>query len=227
MGFGKVFTSIGGFVISGSNNVFINGRQIIGGGGGIEGSGIARTDVRQVPEFGTVKSLVPGDVTIRKGDSASVTVEADDNIVPIIMTEVSGGALVIAAEGSFSTRKPIRVSVTVPGRMPDLDLIGSGDIDMSGIAQERLSVNLQGSGDITLDGEVRQLELRVMGSGDVDAKRLVSENASINLMGSGDIDAHATESVSVTLMGSGDVTVSGSPKQKSSTKMGSGDVTIR
>lgn len=221
MASGNVFINIGGFF--GRNVV----SQSISGVKGIEGSGSAGEETRDLAAFDRLQSSIPGDIEVRRGDRASITVRADDNIVPLIKTDIGGGVLKVSASGSFSTRTPIRLMVTVPGDFPDVDLLGSGDLAMAEIDQKSLSVNLQGSGDVHLSGSVTSLDFKLMGSGDVNARRLSSRDLTISLMGSGDIDAHATDSVNVSLMGSGDVNVSGSPLKVRTSALGSGDVTIR
>ncbi|NTF17962.1 DUF2807 domain-containing protein [Agrobacterium rubi] len=216
----NVFINIGGF-IGGKFN------QSTSGTTGVEGSGSGREETRDLSAFDRLQSSIPGDIEVRRGEKSSIVIRADDNIVPLIKTDVSGGTLKVSASGSFSTRTPIRVLLTVAGEFPDTDLTGSGDVVMAEINQKSVSINVQGSGDVHLSGTVEKLDIKVMGSGDVHAKRLQSKDLTISLMGSGDVDAHATESVNVSLMGSGDVNVTGSPTKVRSSAMGSGDVTVR
>lgn len=222
----------------GSDNIFINIGGFLGGfvsssagawKDGVKDSGTRKAETRPAGRFNSVKSLIPGDVSIRYGDEGGIVVEADENIVPLIRTEVVDDILMISTGGSFSTQQPLKVSVTIhkDREMPDLDLVGSGDIAMHGIDQAELAISLQGSGDIVVSGRARRIKLSLLGSGDIDARRLKGEEADISLMGSGDIEASATDKVSVTLMGSGDVVVVGSPKKVNSSNLGSGDVSIR
>jgi hypothetical protein len=220
----NIFISIGGFL--GGLTIRSSGGS---GNGGAKDSGVRKSEKRPSGSFDRIRSLISGDVSVRYGDADEIVVEADENIVPLIKTDIDGDVLTVSSSGSFSTSQPIKVSVTIPKdrEMPDLDLIGSGDISMHGIDQADISVNLQGSGDISLSGTAGRIRLSLMGSGDIDARRLKGKEVDISLMGSGDIEASASEKVSVTLMGSGDVVVSGSPKKISSSNLGSGDVSIR
>jgi hypothetical protein len=217
----NIFISIGGFL--GDFTMQSSGR------GGAKDSGVRKSESRPFGSFERIRSMISGDVVVRYGDAVGIVVEADENIVPLIRTDIDDGVLTVSSSGSFSTKQPIKVSVTLPNdrEMPDLDLIGSGDIAMHGIDQAELAVSLQGSGDIDVSGKARRVSLSLKGSGDIDARRLKAEEADITLMGSGDIEASASEKVSVSLMGSGDVVVVGSPKKVNSSKLGSGDVSIR
>jgi Protein of unknown function (DUF2807). len=215
------FLNIGGFVGSFSMDS--------SGSGGVSDSGNTKTESRASGSFRSLKSQISGKVTVRHGDAAGITVEADENIVPLITSEIINNELTIAAKGSYSTSRPIKISVIVPeGQpLPDLILLGSGDISMHDIDQSLLAVTLSGSGDINLSGRVARVDLTLQGSGDIDARRLKSEEVVVSLMGSGDIEAYATDKATVKLVGSGDVVISGSPKNVSSSSVGSGDVSIR
>lgn len=221
----------------GSHNIIIRIGGFLGGlvsktslgKGGSRDSGTRKVESRHAGMFGIVKSLIPGDVSIHYGNEDGILVDADENIVPLIRTEVIGDVLMISSVGSFSTQQPIKVSVAIHSdrEMPDLDLVGSGDMAMHGIDKAELAVSLQGSGDIAISGRAGRISLSLKGSGDIDARRLRSDEADISLAGSGDIEASATEKVSIKLTGSGDVTVVGSPKKVNSSNHGSGDVSIR
>lgn len=221
----------------GSDNIIISIGGFLGGivsrsagrNGSLKDSGTRKAESRPVGRFSSVKSLIPGDVNIRYGDEDGIVVEADENIVPLLKTEVIDDVLTISTTGSFSTQQPLKVSVTIQNdrEMPDLDLVGSGDIAMHGVDQAELAVSLHGSGDIVVCGRAKRVSLSLVGSGDIDARRLKGEEADIRLMGSGDVEASASEKVSVTIMGSGDVVVVGAPKKVNSSNLGSGDVSIR
>jgi len=216
----NIFINIGGFAGRGIS-------QIISGGSGVSGNGKKEEEKRDLQSFSDIQSLIAGDVTISRGEAWSVTIEAEENIIPLISTEIAGGRLKVSASGSFSTTKPIKVAVTVAADINEISLLGSGDLVMDLIDQAKLAVNLQGSGDVRLSGQVQALDLRLMGSGDIKATGLRSDEATITLMGSGDVGVDVRDNVSVTLMGSGDVVIHGYPKKVKTSAMGSGEVTIR
>src|SRR5438874_537424 len=59
----------------------------------VQGSGTRASETRQVDPFSAVDSVGAEDVTITIGAQQSITVEADDNILPLIETKVSNGRL--------------------------------------------------------------------------------------------------------------------------------------
>ncbi len=48
------------------------------------------TEARQVSGFSKVELQSSSDLTIRQGDSESLTIKVDDNLLPYITTEVEG-----------------------------------------------------------------------------------------------------------------------------------------
>jgi Putative auto-transporter adhesin, head GIN domain len=137
----------------------------------------------------------------------------------------------------------VTVSVTLP-ILHKATIAGSGDMDVSGTAQDQFTgtiagsgdlkisnanaatttLTLAGSGDLAVSGKTKTLSVSLAGSGDVHAGGLSAETASISGAGSGDVRARASQSADVSLVGSGDVTIEGTKNCKIS-KTGSGDVT--
>ena len=65
-------------------------------------------------------------MTVRVGGKQSVVVHGDDNLLSRITTRVRAGSLVIGnTSGSFTTKAPMSVDVTVPS-LDALALSGSG-----------------------------------------------------------------------------------------------------
>src|SRR5262249_43294292 len=96
------------------------------GSAGVQGSGVAATQTRQVPPFSSVDLAGSNEVTIRAGGTQAVVVHADDNLLDHVTTEVTSGTLAIGnTPGSFTTKSPMRVEITVP-TIQALTLSGSG-----------------------------------------------------------------------------------------------------
>src|SRR4029079_7866455 len=104
-------------------------------------------------------------------------------------------------------RDGARLDLTLPGRsFRAFSIAGSGDVDLAGIDQPSLELNVMGAGDVKAEGRTPRLEVNLMGSGDADLRALLVEDAELNVMGSGNIDVSATDRLELSLLGSGDVT---------------------
>ena len=192
----------------------------------VRGSGIAKTEERTVEEFDRI--LVEGstDVTVRVGESKAVTVSGDDNLVSWVTVEVRDGLLTIGNRpGSYSTRTPLVVSVSVPA-LRALRSQGSSDITVGGVSGDTLEITLAGSGNVEASGKVARLDAKVSGSGDLRLAGLEGREVCAMLSGSGDLDVWATESLVASVSGSGDVLYRGEAKVTQAVS-GSGDVMKR
>src|ERR1700760_1084447 len=80
----------------------------------VVGSGQVRTEMREAHGFHGVALDISGRVEITPGTAESVSVSADDNVLPYIETRVENGILHVRTRGNTSirTRSPIKVSVT-------------------------------------------------------------------------------------------------------------------
>jgi hypothetical protein len=164
-----------------------------GGGEIIRGSGAVIREERAVSGFQRVALTGAGDVIITQGDAEALTVEADDNLMAYIETEVSDGTLSLGFTREVGNRnvrpsEKIRFHVTVKA-VDGLDLLGAGDFVGTLLQAERLEVFLAGAGDVQIDGlEAVRLEVVLAGAGDVRIDALEAEKLVVKLNGAGSVE---------------------------------------
>jgi len=189
------------------------------------GSGVPVTQARDVASFTSVELAGSNNVVVRVGASQSVVVKAGDNLIDRVTTEVMSGTLVIGnTPGSFSTKSPMSVEVTVP-RLNALTLTGSGNIVVDDIEAESLKVDLPGSGTLTGTGTATRLDVTVGGSGVVQFTQLVAKDVRAAVSGSGSIFITATKSLDASISGSGVIVCTGNPQDVTRSVTGSGAIT--
>jgi hypothetical protein len=190
---------------------------------GLHGSGVAAADSRILPPFHELELAGGNVVTIRVGPSQSVVVHADDNLLDSVTTEVVAGRLVVGTTGTFDTRSPMSVDVTVPS-LTSLALSGSGIVTAEGVDAAALTVALPGSGVVRAAGTVDRLDVSLGGSGDAQLGDLVARDVRAAVPGSGRIVVHATQSLDASVSGSGAILYGGSPERVTKNVTGSGAV---
>lgn len=168
-----------------------------------------------------------GDVTVRVGDTPSVTVTAGERVIDRLETEVVDGVLVIDLRGlRGNIGRPEVELVLTEVRTVELDgsgridvspvttdlvvgLDGSGDVELHDVDADRLSATLDGSGLVRATGSVADLSLELDGSGTYLTEDLVARRAVVDLAGSGAVHVRAEEDLDVRLSGAGTVRYSG------------------
>ncbi|MDK2125068.1 head GIN domain-containing protein [Parachitinimonas caeni] len=194
--------------------------------GSDKGDSEVKQEKRQLAEFDSIESKGPVDVTVEIGDAQSVIVEGNPKYLSQITTEVNGKTLKVGLEGVVvNSRNNLVVRVVMP-RLNALSHLGSGDVLLKGLKGDLLAVNTTGSGDITLAGQLKQLNVEMTGSGDLDGKGLALAGVMANLRGSGSMELGAldAEKAEYELLGSGDITTVGKTKQLKINLQGSGTV---
>lgn len=193
-------------------------------GSGTQGSGVAATQSRVLPTFNSLDLAGSNIVTVAVGGRQSVVVHADSNLLRYVTTHVVAGTLVIETTGSFTTRTPMSVEVSVPS-LAAVKLSGSGQISIGGISTPRLTVTLPGSGALYASGTATQLDVTLAGSGMAQLDGLAARDVHAVVSGSGLIKVNATASLDAAVSGSGAIIYSGNPPQVISSITGSGAVT--
>lgn len=158
----------------------------------IEGSGNVISEDREVQDFDSVQLTGAGDIVISQGEVELVTVEADDNLLPFIETEVRAGKLMLGFTHEVSD-KNIRPSQVIKffvnlKDINSLEISGAGDISSESLNTERLKVEVGGAGDIIIDQlKTEQFDIEVNGSGDIQVEQLSAQDVGVNIKGSADI----------------------------------------
>ena len=189
---------------------------------GVQGSGVLATETRDVGDFTGLDLRGSANVKIAVGQKARVVLELDDNLLPLIQTEVRNGQLVIDNQQSYRSSRGLNVSITVP-EMQQLAVHGAGDISIVNLDSDQFVVDLNGSSDVTALGSARKLTVTINGSGTVHLEDVVANEATATIRGSGDIRLHVLEELSANILGSGDIRYRGTP-QVSKSIQGSGSI---
>lgn len=190
---------------------------------GVDGSGVAATQTRSVAPFTAVELSGASDVSIEVGPARSVVVHGDDNLLAKVTTHVTASRLVIGTEGSFSTKTPMRVDVTVPD-LAALTLSGSGTVLARNVKGDSFKVSLSGSGSLQATGSVHDLVVELPGSGEANLYAVNAQDVHAELSGSGQILVHAAHSVIAVVSGSGSIVYAGNPPSVTKSVTGSGAV---
>lgn len=178
----------------------------------IEGSGNVIVEEREVESFDAIVLMGAGDVIVELDTRERLTVEADDNILEFLLTEVRGGRLELRVreDTSLSPSATITYRVTATD-LDDVAVFGSGNVAASGIATDRFEASVNGSGTIRLVGLANEVDFEIPGSGRIDGADLVAFDGDATINGSGTIIVHATDQLDVTINGSGAVEYFGDP----------------
>src|ERR1043165_5963074 len=125
---------------------------------GPRGNGRLVTEVRNVPDFTGVELQVPMDVTVHEGKELKVKLTVDENLAPLIRTEVRGDTLVVQCERGIDAHGDARVEIT----LPDLRAVassGSGDVHATANRRKDISLAASGSGDLHYRGPAEDLRV--------------------------------------------------------------------
>jgi hypothetical protein len=219
--------------------------SFIAGWPGVRGSGKVAEEERSVSDFTGVALSGIGNLYIEVGDEEALRIEAEDNLLPYLETEVRGTTLEITTRENVNLLplRPVNFYLTVkaldtitvsgsghaeaPGLQAEqffATVSGSGSVKMAGLEAEALNATISGSGGLDIaGGEVEMQDITLSGSGKYEAKGMESAEADVRLSGSGSATVRVRDRLDVTISGSGSVRYVGDPIVRE-TVSGSGGV---
>ncbi len=198
------------------------------------GSGHVITQSRDVKGFTAVSLAYPASVVIRQGTSESLTMEAEDNVIASLRTEVVNGVLEIdnlRDHRVFVTpTQPVKITITAKelrdvsfdaagdltiqglnGKDFRVTLDGAGTININNATLQALNAVLSGAGSLHVSGTTGSLNVELDGLGSFDGANLRSQKASVNVNGMGSADVWAESSLVANINGLGSVNYYGNP----------------
>ena len=191
-----------------------------------------KTEDRSVGTFTKISMGISGDVYISQGITPKISVEADAEILGLIVTEVKNDELKIRfSQSRVKGKTPIRIWVTTAeieglylsgsGNMitetaiktdeMELKLSGSGNINVKDLSCDEVDASISGSGNIDVKGSADELSVGISGSGNCNADEFKTEETSVKISGSGNCKVNAIKDLSVAISGSGSVFYVGNP----------------
>jgi hypothetical protein len=180
-------------------------------GPAIQGSGNVKSEPRVVDGVREIEVVGMGHLFVEQGDADTLTVTADDNILPLLETKAENGVLRLAIARNQNIR-PTKLEYRVTAKDPRRFAIsGAGKVDASKLNTEELTASISGSGDVKLSGEAAKLELQISGAGHCSAENLNAKSAKVGISGAGDVTVNASEKLEARVSGAGTVVYLGSP----------------
>jgi hypothetical protein len=197
-----------------------------------QGSGKVITETREVQNFDRLVLKGIGDVEVTQGDHDSLEIEAEDNVISHITTEVKNGTLEIGFNRkTIIPTKSIKFHLTMRNirgmetqgvsnitsekiDTDDLELgiSGTGNIDIEDLTTKSVSINVSGAGNLTTSGQTDSQKIVLSGAGNYDGEDLQSKTAEITIAGLGKVVVWATDTLNVTISGTGGVDYYGNPQ---------------
>jgi len=198
----------------------------------IKGKGATVTEVRDLTGFNKISLSIDGDVNYVQDSVYFVEISAQQNVLDVITTEISGGELKIGADRWIRKHNGIKIIVHSPdlhgmtlsgsGNMesssdiltPDLELnvSGSGNITLASVHTDQLEVTISGSGNIQVSGgAATNQKANISGSGNVEMDDLTANESDAKISGSGSVSVWSVNHLKATISGSGDIKYKGNP----------------
>jgi Putative auto-transporter adhesin, head GIN domain len=188
-----------------------------GKGPKIEGSGTMKTEIRPVETFTaiTLSDIESSLLVIERTGEESLSVTAEDNLLPLFTSTVKDGMLrlSLAKGNSFHGKRPT-YKITV-NDLRALHIQGGAAIEASKLEGDRLSISVEGAAGGSLAGRVDNLIISIRGAGAISAGELKAKRAKVTVQGAGQVTVNASEELDGEVSGAGMIWYVGSPKLNS------------
>lgn len=176
----------------------------------VSGSGNRLKQKRDVPSFNSISYDGAFEIDIVCQQPVSLEIQGDDNILPLVGTDVSNNVLHIKNLSGYSVSEPVKLKISVPS-LDGIAVNGAGKIEISGVKNDKFEIDVNGAPNITVSGETKVVDIDTNGAGKIDTRKLRASKAIVESKGVSKVDVHAADQLDVTVSGPSHVTYQGDP----------------
>ena len=203
-------------------------------GSGQPGSGKIITATRVVSNFHGITVEYPAEIVIQRGLAESLKIEAEDNVIKDLRTDVKDGMLTIGRGSDrglwVNPTRPVKITIVVKdldefnfdsaGTVKleslksdslDLNINGAGTLTLDKVQFKTLNCTLDGAGTLTLGGTADDLNVSMSGFGGFHAADLKTQTANVSISGAGSATVWVEKSLTAKIDGAGSINYYGSP----------------
>jgi Putative auto-transporter adhesin, head GIN domain len=211
---------------------------------GISGNGNIETQERNISEdFTGIKVSQGIDVYLTSNNSTKLTVEADENIIDLLRTEVDEGTLKIYFEKNVWRATSRKVYLSVPTlnsvtttsgasvkfentlKVDKLSLKATSGSDIYAYVDVTdLQSKTTSGADIKIKGLAKNFEASATSGSDIKASDLKADYVTARVTSGADIKVYAVKEINAKATSGGDIKYSGNPKVVNKTKNSGGRI---
>ncbi len=192
----------------------------------VSGSGVRKTEQREVQPFKAIETQGSFELDAVCQKPERLEISADDNILPLIHSEVKDGVLYLKADQNYNSREGVVVHVSVPD-LESISATGAGKFRIQGVKNDNFTLKTTGAASVVAAGETKNVNIHTTGAGSVDAHSLHAQKAEVSSTGAAKVEVYASEQLDANVSGIGQITYSGEPKTVNQHVTGAGAVKKR
>lgn len=114
----------------------LTGCNLISTTSNVIGSGNVKTEKRSLASFASLDVKFVGSIQVRSQGQESLEITGDDNIIPLITTEVKNSTLYIRPSKGYNPRQKLQILVSTPD-VKRFVFDGVGEANLSNLKNER------------------------------------------------------------------------------------------
>jgi len=176
----------------------------------VKGSGKRGVQKRDVQPFTSISTEGAYSINVVCQKDQTLEIEGDDNILPLISTDVSNNVLHINSTQNYSVSEPIVLRIALPN-LQGLSVSGAGNIEVAGMKSEKFVIDSNGAPQIKVSGTSKEVYINTNGAGKIDTHNLHASKGTVESKGVSHVDVDVADQLDVTISGPSTVTYEGAP----------------
>ncbi len=216
-------------------------------GFGIQGNKNVVSEDRKISsDFDAIKVSQGITVYLTQSNKVSINVEADENIIDLLVTEVEGDVLKIYFDKNVSRAKARNVYLTV-NKINQIKTASGSEVKAKGVIKSKnlaldsssgssikatietqtVSTSTSSGANIEVSGSTSSFKGDASSGSEIDARDLIAKTGNVDVSSGADIDMNVTEELIAHASSGGSISYDGNPKTVKKSKSSGGSISKR
>lgn len=170
----------------------------------VKGNGTVVTATRDVTSYSKLHVGSVAELQWRPGESATLEVSVEENLAPLLITEVEGETLKIYFKENVQLTKPLVIK-TSSAKLDAFRGEGASKSELHDVQAESFQLDLSGTARCIPQGKVERLRVECSGASKCQAGDLAAHSAKVQSSGSAAVKINTTELTEVSASGASQI----------------------
>ena len=192
----------------------------------VEGNGDEKTKSYTVDDFAAIDASSAFEIDVIVGQSQSVEIKMDENILEYVKVFVKNNTLFLELENNVNINGNMKAIISVES-LHGVDLSGACKINVENIKTDNFTVDVSGACKGNFSGVVENLNLDLSGATKLNTVELKAKNLNIDMSGASKLEVYCENSLKVDASGASKIIVYGDPKETKTDFSGASSVKFK
>jgi len=182
---------------------------------GIKGNGNITKENRNITDFSEIEVSGAYKVYLTQGNSSTLTIEGDENLMQYVTTKNVDDDLIISSKENINPTNEMIIHLTF-NNLNSIDLSGAceliGQGQLMNVVANKVDFDFSGASEVKMKGTANKVNFDASGASEIKCFDLIIQDCKVDLSGASEAKLNVAKSLSIDISGASSIVYKGGGK---------------